>query len=91
VEVGEKSHHEGHKPGEAVPTTGIYRIFHRQHRLMHEAALIQGTSFPRCRKCKGAVRFVLARPVHAKFVLPFRSTELLEAWQESGLRRTKVS
>jgi hypothetical protein len=57
---------------------------------MHEAALIEETAFPRCRKCKGAVRFVLVRPVEMKLVLPFRSTELLEAWHGPVRRRVKA-
>ena len=69
---------KSHKPGEVVPRTGIYKVYHDQHRLMHEAALLENTFFPCCRKCRGAVRYVLARRVQAKFVLPFRSTELLE-------------
>lgn len=80
-----------YKPGQVVPRTGIYKIYHRQHRLMHEAALVEKTLFPRCKKCKGAVRFELARPVPEKFVLPFRSTELLEESQEPQERRSKAS
>ena len=49
---------------------------------MHEAALIENTLFPKCRKCKKAVRFVLTRPLLGKSVLPFRSTELLEEYQD---------
>lgn len=72
-----------YKPGQRVPRTGIYRIYHDLHRLMHEAALIEGARFPACKKCGDAVKFELARPIHSKDVLPFRSTELLQAWEES--------
>ena len=88
--VGERARGETYRPGDIVPTTGIYKIYHRQHRLMHEAALIEETAFPRCRKCKGAVRFVLARSVETKLVLPFRPTELLEAWEGPLRRRAKA-
>jgi hypothetical protein len=71
-----------YKPGQLVPRTGIYRIYHRSHRLMHEATLIEKTYFPRCKRCKSAVRFELARPVQAENVLPFRPTELLEECDE---------
>lgn len=50
---------------------------------MHEATLLENTLFPRCRECNNAVRFVLERPVEAKYVLPFRSTGLLEEWEEA--------
>ena len=49
---------------------------------MHEATLIAETRFPGCKKCRSAVRFQLMRPVHSRYVLPFRSTELLEEWDE---------
>ncbi|HEY6249753.1 MAG TPA: hypothetical protein VI685_07310 [Candidatus Angelobacter sp.] len=71
-----------YKPGQIVPRTGIYRIYHRRHRLMHEATLIEQTCFPRCKNCQNAVRFVLVQPPHSKYVLPFRSTDLLEEWEE---------
>jgi len=82
TEVKEKRARPRYTPGEIVPRTGIYKIYHNQHRLMHEAALIENTFFPRCRKCKNTVRFVLARPVLHNSVLPFRSTELLEEYEQ---------
>lgn len=72
-----------YKPGHRVPRTGIYRIYHDLHRLMHEAALVEGTRFPLCKQCKDAVRFELARPLDGRYVLPFRSTALLKEWEES--------
>ena len=73
---------KSHKPGDVVPQTGLYKIYHDQHRLMHKAAFLESSLFPCCRKCGAAVRFVLARPLQARFVLPFRSTELLEeSWK----------
>lgn len=52
-----------YRPGDHVPQSGIYRVNHDSHRLMHEATLIQGTRFPRCRECRNAVRFELRRAV----------------------------
>lgn len=86
TEVKERRVRLRHKPGQTVPQTGIYRVYHNRHRLMHEATFIQETRFPRCKRCKDSVRFVLIRLVHARNVLPFRSTELLEEWRERSAR-----
>jgi hypothetical protein len=51
------------RPGETVPENGIYRVTHDAHRLMHEATLLKGDRFPRCRQCKDGVRFELRRAV----------------------------
>ena len=51
------------RPGDYVPESGIYRINHDSHRLMHEATLIHGTRFPRCRVCRDAVRFELSQAI----------------------------
>jgi hypothetical protein len=72
-----------HKPGEIVPRSGIYKVEHDSHRLMHEAALIQGARFPRCRQCKDEVRFTLSRAVRDEHaILPFRSSTILEDYEE---------
>lgn len=47
------------KPGERVPETGVYQVFHRRHRPSHESSLLQGEEFPRCKKCGDHVRFEL--------------------------------
>src|SRR5947209_19935178 len=75
-----------YKPGQIIPRTGIYRIYHSRHRLMHEATLIAQSHFPRCKRCANAVRFVLVRPIQDKYVLPFRSTDLLEEWEQQSPR-----
>jgi hypothetical protein len=49
------------KPGEQVPTTGIYTAGHIQHRRSHEVFAVQGEQFPSCRRCGGRVRFELLR------------------------------
>lgn len=52
-----------YRPGEIVPESGVYRVTHDSHRLMHEATLLEGEKFPICRKCKLDVRFDLRRSV----------------------------
>jgi hypothetical protein len=52
-----------YRPGEVVPESGIYRVMHESHRLMHEATLLEGTRFPLCRQCRHSVRFDLRRGV----------------------------
>jgi hypothetical protein len=46
-----------------VPESGIYRVMHDPHRLMHDATLLQGQRFPLCRRCKDDVRFELRRAI----------------------------
>lgn len=45
--------------GQAIPKSGIYTVFHEQHRLPHEVTLLEGETFPRCAKCGNLVEFVL--------------------------------
>jgi hypothetical protein len=71
-----------HQPGERVATTGIYRVEHESHRLMHQAILTQGMLFPRCRTCGDRVRFSLVRSVKGR-AIPFRSTEILEEFTKA--------
>jgi hypothetical protein len=68
-----------HRPGERVLKSGIYRVSHDSHRLMHEAALRSGDIFPCCRQCRNEVRFELVRIVQGQMILPFRSGEILAA------------
>lgn len=53
-----------YRPGELVPESGIYRVTHESHRLMHEATLLEGNRFPICRQCRDSVRFELRRAVN---------------------------
>lgn len=69
-----------YKPGELVPTSGIYRVEHDSHRLMHEAALLAQSHFPLCRQCGTEVRFQLLRAVKGR-ILPFRSATILEEFK----------
>ena len=50
------------RPGDTCSTSGIYRVYHYQHRLPHSVVLMTGDVVPRCRKCGNAVyfQFVLA-------------------------------
>jgi hypothetical protein len=69
----------GYRPGEIVPSSGVYRIEHNQHRLMHEATLQEGMKFPLCRECGDQVRFFLLRVLTVE-VLRFHSTDILEEY-----------
>jgi hypothetical protein len=55
---------EEFKPGERVPTSGIYDVVHDKldgdhHALPHQVTAIAGKMFPPCRGCHGSVRFRL--------------------------------
>ena len=67
-------------PGEMVPRSGVYRVSHHAHRLMHEAALLADDLFPSCVQCGEQVRFELLRILRDDEVLPFRTGEILEAY-----------
>jgi hypothetical protein len=45
--------------GERIPTSGIYRVNHGQHRLPHEVTLLEGSMFPPCAGCNYLVFFEL--------------------------------
>jgi len=70
-------------PGDVVPASGVYRVEHQAHRLMHEATLLANTRFPRCKRCKDAVRFSLSRKVDDNLVLPFSGHLILEEYPDS--------
>lgn len=67
-----------------MPISGIYRVEHKSHRLMHEATLLAESRFPVCRQCDTAVRFELLRVVTGH-VLPFRSSAILEEFNRPVL------
>jgi len=50
-----------HETGQEVPSSGIYRVVHAEHKLPSEVMLIAGNRFPRCGKCANAVRFELVK------------------------------
>ena len=45
------------RTGQKIPESGIYKVTHAEHRLPHEVTLLKGAEFPRCSKCKEAVKF----------------------------------
>ena len=52
------------KPGDKVPTSGIYDVIHDRldgddHAHPHQITAISGKVFPPCRGCTGSVRFRL--------------------------------
>ncbi len=74
---------ESYCPGEIVPRSGIYRIEHDVHRLMHEATLIVDNRFPRCKQCGDLVRFTLLKAARdGAYLFPFRSNSILEEYPE---------
>jgi hypothetical protein len=46
-------------PGAPVPHTGVYRVFHYQHRLPHDVVISKDGSFPLCGRCSHRVVFEL--------------------------------
>ena len=65
------------KPGESVHRSGVYRVYHDSHRLMHGVTLLNRELFPSCKQCDNNVRFELFRRVDDADVLPFHSGEIL--------------
>ena len=49
------------RPGDRITETGIYRVFHGGHRVVHEVTVIAGEVFPRCSVCGCEVHFELLR------------------------------
>ena len=47
--------------GATVPASGIYVVAHAHHRLTAEVALFKGEIFPKCGRCREAVRFRMLR------------------------------
>jgi hypothetical protein len=71
-----------YRPGDTVPRSGVYRVEHHSHRLMHEATLVAESRFPVCKQCRNKVRFCLLRPLKDRQALPFHSHTLLEEYSE---------
>jgi hypothetical protein len=65
---------------EIVPESGIYYVFHEEHRLIHTVRLHSRDRFPRCSQCKEQVRFELMLHV------PDRPSELPIHLFEVGLQ-----
>ena len=69
-----------YKPGDLVPESGIYKVEHDAHRLMHTATLLRETVFPLCQRCGRRVRFELLRVVKSSQVPAFRDTAHLQEY-----------
>ena len=54
---------QAYKPGQIVPTSGIYAAVHQRHRPQHDVVAIRGEEFPPCRLCREEVRFYIEYPV----------------------------
>ncbi len=50
-----------HKVGEYIEKSGIYRVFHGDHRISHEVILLSGEMFSACELCNDSVSFELLR------------------------------
>lgn len=46
-----------YNPDQVVPTAGIYKVVHAEHRLPHKATFKAGEKFPSCKRCGLEVRF----------------------------------
>lgn len=69
-------------PGQRVLHSGVYRVHHDSHRLMHKASLKAGEIFPCCKQCGGKITFELVHRVRDEAVLPFGETSLLQKCTE---------
>lgn len=61
MKSGEERKRGAYKPGDAVPTSGIYTAVHVDHRQPHDIVAIQSERFPPCRQCGNEVQFRIAR------------------------------
>ncbi|MGC2745588.1 MAG: hypothetical protein WA672_20655 [Candidatus Angelobacter sp.] len=60
--------------GDRILESGIYRVYHRNHRLPHEVTLLRDQLFPKCVKCEDAVYFELVRSAPDITLAPFKVT-----------------
>jgi hypothetical protein len=83
-----------YKTGDVVPSTGIYSVFHSEHRLPHEVILIGGDVFPRCSKCPVGVTFALVREARAGFehhpVRVYELPDMEDEENQTNLRKTQA-
>ena len=52
------------KPGQEVPASGIYDVYHHNHPSNHQVTCVKGEPFPPCRTCGHEVRYALAVAAH---------------------------
>jgi hypothetical protein len=72
-----------YRPGQLVPESGVYRVTHKSHRLMHEATLLKGDRFPMCRQCKEGVRFELRQAIKNATRVPSGFHAILEDYPDT--------
>jgi hypothetical protein len=65
-------------PGQRVLESGVYRVHHDSHRLMHQASLKAGEIFPCCKQCGRNISFELARRLRDEEILPFSESSLFK-------------
>ena len=58
--------------GDKILESGIYRVYHRNHRLPHEVTLLRDQLFPKCVKCEDSVYFELVRSAPDITLAPFK-------------------
>jgi hypothetical protein len=58
--------------GDKILESGIYRVYHENHRLPHEVTLLRDQLFPKCSKCENAVHFELVRSAPDITLAPFK-------------------
>jgi hypothetical protein len=67
-----------------VPSSGVYRVTHDEHRLMHEVTLLASERFPLCKQCKRQVRFELRRAIKNPAQIISSHHAILEDYPEVG-------
>jgi hypothetical protein len=82
--------------GDVAPETGIYRVFHGEHRLSHEVTVLKGNLFPVCSKCTNQVHFELIRAVplavsDTEFRVVLNSLPVFEEDEEERRKHRRVS
>jgi len=58
--------------GDKILKSGIYRVYHGNHRLPHEVTLLRDQLFPKCVKCENSVYFELVRSAPDITLAPFK-------------------
>lgn len=58
--------------GDRILESGIYRVYHQNHRLPHEVTLLRDQLFPKCVKCEDSVYFELVRSAPDITLAPFK-------------------
>jgi hypothetical protein len=58
--------------GDKILESGIYRVFHGNHRLPHEVTLLRDQLFPKCVKCEDSVYFEMVRSAPDITLAPFK-------------------